>query len=125
MIYLEQNKMNTISLRLFDRRINSDSYFMFHIIGKDLDFLYLCYDYSPFECSYNLFKFNLDPINGFTVNNIEGSLKLEGGHYKYKVYEKTGWNFDMSNVIQVIEEDILMVQLERSVNSLTQKDIYY
>ena len=125
MVYLEQNKLNNVVFRFFDRRMKSDSYFLFEIEGQGVHFYYISDDSSINTCEYNLFTFELDSENGVQVNNIEALLKLRGGHYNYRVYEKKIRNFDLSDVIQLIEEDILFVQLERSVNTPIQKDIYY
>lgn len=125
MVYLEQNKLNNIVFRFFDRRKRSDSHFLFEIEGQGVHFYYISDDTSVNTCEYNLFTFELDDVDGVQVNNIGASLKLKGGHYTYRVYEKENRNFNLDDVIQIIEEDILFVQLDRSVNTPIQKDIYY
>lgn len=128
MIYLYQNKTNTVVTRFFDRRQRSDTYFLWKIenmITKQITY-FITNDTSPNSCSYNLFSITLSPT-GDKEQSMGTPIYLEPGHNTYTVYETTELSFDESFVIGTIEKDIIFVEILRGANTSAsqQTDIYY
>lgn len=128
MIYLYQNKINTVVTRFFDRRQRSDTYFLWKIenyISKKTTY-FITDDTSPNRCAYNLFNITLSPT-GDEDGGIDIPLNLEPGHNTYTVFETTEFSLDEDKVIGTIEKDIIFVEVIRGANTATSNitDIYY
>lgn len=128
MVYLYQNKNNTVVTRFFDRRQRSDTFFLWKIenmISKS-EVFFITDDLSTNTCSYSLFDIE-HSSTGSTVGGVSIPLNIEAGHNTYTVYETTVFSLDEQYVIGEIESDIMFVEIIRgaNTNNSQQKDIYY
>ena len=128
MVYINQDSDNNIVTRFFDRRIYSDSYFIWKI-SNDItgaSFSFITEDISNSGCSYNQFILTHSDT-GSTTGGIDIPLYIEPGHNEYTIYETTEYSLDEQFIVKEIERDILFVELKRGVNTINsqEKNIYY
>lgn len=128
MIYIYQNQVNNVLTRFFDRRLRTDTFFLWEITNDITNnvTLFITKDISDVECSYNLFKLE-HSHNGSETGGVDVPLNLEPGHNNYTVYETTEFSIDKDNIIGIIEEDIMFVELIRGANTDSSElnNIYY
>jgi hypothetical protein len=136
MIYIYNNELNNIVTRFSDRRKRTDTFFLWfvknEVSGRVVKFL--MDDLSPRPCSYNMFQLDVtccnDPVpikDPLDTDFVYVSICLAAGHNTYKVYETDNYTLDCDDTLGLIEEDIMFVELERTVNTSCSlvKEVYY
>lgn len=131
MIYIKKEEKNIVLLRLFDKQINCDSFFIIKIYRTGTNtnepiINLLSPDIST-SSKYSLFEIE-HSVNGIKNGDvIEQPIYLESGQWTYEILETSEYSLDMNKVIGTIEKDILFVELPRTVNTDNNKwsDVYY
>lgn len=128
MIFIEQNFLNKIVLRLNDKRTSLNSFFLWELkneFSKEVTYFMLD-DLSEYECAYSLFHFDHN-FSGSTSGGINVPMFYVGGQYEYKIYETFEQSLEMSAVTgSYIDCDMLFVEIPRTVNtSGATNNIYY
>jgi len=98
MIYLEQNTINPVILRLTSNSyLNSPNYlFEFKNDMSPNDKVYFIgIDLSSFKCAYN--NFNITLTGTSSINLSAATINLRTGSYTYKVYESVTPTLDVNN----------------------------
>lgn len=127
MIYILPNDTNTFIRRLNDKRQLANGFFLWKLtneFSKEVVYFALT-DTSDVECAYNTFTLVESPA-GSPVGGIDEPLLLKGGQYEYEIYETNTLTNNIEEVVGgVIERDMLIVKIDRTVNTSINKNIYF
>lgn len=127
MIFILPETSNTFIRRLNDKRKLEDGFFLWKLTNeftKDVVYFSLD-DTSERPCAYNTFTL-IESLTGSTSGGTNVPLSLKGGQYEYEIYETTGQTNDIQFAVgPAIERDMLIVKINRTVNTSINKDIYY
>jgi hypothetical protein len=127
MIFIKPDTTNHFILRLSEKRVVSTSYFLFeltNVFNQEVVYFSLD-DLSTYQCDYNLFNL-VESSTGSKVGGINIPLALIGGQYEYKVYETLTQTLDVNLAIGTyIEKDMLIVEIDKTVNELAEINNIY
>lgn len=127
MIYILPDTSNTFIRRLNDKRQLENGFFLFKLTNeftKEVIYFALT-DTSDVECAYNTFTLVESPA-GSPVGGIDIPLALIGGQYEYEIYETPILTNNIEEAVGgPIERDMLIVKINRSVNTSINQNIYY
>ena len=127
MIYIQPDQENSFIRRLNDKRTLASPYFLWELkreTGGEVIYFSLD-DTSSYDCAYNLFTL-IESTTGSTSGGTNVPLSLYAGQYEYKIYESSASTLSVSATTGIVlEKDMLVVKFDRSVNTSTNRSVYF